>query len=71
MYLQRNTINNNKVSSLADMPSCGLRAQSDLRKVSGLVITMEPLGFVLTTQVDDLLLRLQQRATILCSFNVH
>ena len=29
----------------------------DLCKASGLVITMEPLGFVLTKQVDDFLMR--------------
>ena len=34
-----------------------LQAHSDIRKLSGFVITTEPLGFVLTKQVNDLLLR--------------
>ncbi len=36
-----------------------LRADSDIRKASGFVITTEPPGFVLTKEVNVLLLRVQ------------
>ena len=68
-----NTVNNNKLTSRADMPSCvpfvfakGIivaycalsQLTSDTREASGFVITTEPLGFVLIKQVNDFLLRL-------------
>ena len=37
-----------------------LRAHSDLRKASDFVITTEPLGVVLTKQVNDFLLRVMK-----------
>ncbi len=33
------------------------KARGDIREASGFVITTEPLGFVLTKQVNDFLLR--------------
>ena len=50
MYLQRNTVNNNK-------------ARSDIREASGFVITTEPLGFVITKQVNDFILRVLKLAS--------
>ncbi len=38
-----------------------LQAHSDLRKASGFVIAMEPIGFVYTKQVNDFLLRVYAR----------
>ncbi len=38
-----------------------LRAHSDIRKASGSVITTEPLGFVLTKEVNVFLLRVIQK----------
>ena len=52
MYLQRNTVNNIKVSS---------QAHSDDRKARGFVITTEPLGFVLRKEVNDSILRVKIR----------
>ncbi len=48
VYLQRNIVDNNKVN---------LGAHSDIRTASGFVITTEPLGFVLTKEVNVFLLR--------------
>ncbi len=41
--------------------------QSDIRKASGFVITMEPFGFVLTKEVNVFLLRVCQASNILMS----
>ncbi len=37
-----------------------LRACSDIREASGFVITTEPLGFEITKQVNDFLLRVYE-----------
>ncbi len=44
VYLQRNIVDNNK-------------AHSDIRTANGFVITTEPLGFVMTKEVNVFLLR--------------
>ncbi len=54
VYLQSNIVykaSANKIKTLA------LQAHSDIRKASGFVITTEPLGFVLTKEVNVFLLR--------------
>ncbi len=53
MYLQKNTVYRTPPINA----QLALQAHSDLRKASGFVITTEPLGFVLTKQVNDILLR--------------
>ncbi len=58
VYLQRNIVDNNK-DLLRNVRTIfvtkgfwqTLRAHSDIRKASGLVITTEPLGIVMTKQI--------------------
>ena len=44
-----------------------MRAHSDIRKASGFVVTMEPLGFVLTKGVNVFLLRVHSSNSVMVS----
>ena len=62
VYLQSNTEHNGFSSTSSQL---ALRAHSDYCKASGFIITTESLGFGLTKQVNDSLLRVQELSLLL------
>ncbi len=50
----------NSYRKVSNTTTLAFRVQSNIREASGFVITTEPLGFVLTKQVNDFLLRVQE-----------